>query len=99
MPTSDYDLLAMTPEELARVDIALMNLLCAKGLPGAENRDIPPALRKRGEWGAKVRFETERHLYRGTDPRHAEHYANSEAPTFLPLSSCPERARPFAPPR
>jgi hypothetical protein len=62
MPTRYYGLLAMTPEELARVDIALMNLLCAKGLPGAEKLDIPPALRKRDEWAAKVRFETERQL-------------------------------------
>ncbi|MBU0637799.1 MAG: hypothetical protein KKB50_02965 [Planctomycetes bacterium] len=79
MPTSYYDLLAMSPDELAKVDIALMNLLCAKGLPGADNLDIPAVLKQIDEWAAKVKFETERHLYRVKDPRYAEHYANSEA--------------------
>jgi hypothetical protein len=79
VPTSHYDLLAMTPEQLARVDAALMNLLCAEGLPGAEDLDIPAALRKLDEWAAKVKSETQRHLYRVTDPKFAEHYAHSEA--------------------
>lgn len=78
-PRSHYDLLAMSPDQLAKVDIAVMNLLCAKDLPGAENLDIPAILRQLDEWAAKVRFETERHLYRVKDPRYAEHYANSEA--------------------
>lgn len=78
-PASYYDLLAMSPDELAKVDIALMNLLCAKGLPGAENLDVPTVLKQIDEWAAKVKFETERHLYRVKDPRYAEHYANSEA--------------------
>jgi hypothetical protein len=77
--TSHYDLLAMPPEQLAKVDMALMNLLCAKGLPGAENLDIPAVVAKLDEWAAKVKFETQRHLYRVTDPRHAEHYNRSEA--------------------
>lgn len=79
VPASYYELLAMTPEQLARVDLALMNLLCAKGLPGAENLDIPAALAQLDAWAAKVRFETERHLYRVADPRYAAHYGRSEA--------------------
>lgn len=79
MPSNYYDLLAMSPSELATVDIALMNLLSAKGLPGAENIDIPAILKQLDAWAAKVKFETERHLYRVKDPRYAEHYANSEA--------------------
>lgn len=79
LPTSHYDLLAMTPEQLAKVDVALMNLLCAKGLPGTENLDIPAVLAKLNEWAAKVKSETQRHLYRVTDPKHADHYAHSEA--------------------
>lgn len=79
MPTSYFDLLAMSPGELADVDIGVMNLLCAKGLPGAENLDVPGAVKKLDEWAAKVKAETERHLYRVKDPRYAEHYANSEA--------------------
>jgi hypothetical protein len=79
MPANYYDLLAMSPEELAKVDIAVVNLLCAKGLPGAENMDVPATIKQLDEWAAKVKFETERHLYRVKDPRYAEHYANSEA--------------------
>ena len=79
LPDSHFDLLAMSPEELGKVDLALMNLLCAKGLPGSEELDIPAALARLDEWAAKVKFETERHLYRVTDPQYAEHYNHSEA--------------------
>lgn len=76
---SHHDLLAMPPDQLADIDVALMNLLCAKGLPGAENLDIPAVLSKLDEWADTVRQSTERHLYRVTDPRYAEHYNHSEA--------------------
>ena len=33
-------LLALSPEELCRTDIAEMNLLCATGLPGAANLSV-----------------------------------------------------------
>lgn len=78
-PRSHYDLLAKSPDELAQADIALMNLLCAKGLPRAEDLDIPTTLATLDQWAAKVKSETERHLYRVTDPRYAEHYNHSEA--------------------
>lgn len=76
------ELLGSAPEQLAKVDIAEMNLLCATGLPGAEELDIDKCLATLDRWAAKVKDETERHLYRLTDPRyqeHAEHYRNSEA--------------------
>ncbi len=79
IPTSHYDLLKMTPDELAQTDFAMMNLLCAKDLPGTEGMDIPAMLRQLDEWAAKVAFETERHLYRVTDPKFADHYQHSEA--------------------
>jgi len=75
-------LLTMRPEELAAVDIAEMNLLCAAGLPGAEDLDIATCLARLDRWAARVKAETERHLYRLTDPRyadHAAHYKHSEA--------------------
>lgn len=78
-PSSYYDLLAMHPAELEKVDLAVVNLLCAKGLPGTENLDIPAVLARLDEWAAKVKAETQRHLYRVTDPRYADHYAHSEA--------------------
>lgn len=77
--SSLYELLAMTPDDLAHVDIAVTNLLCASGLPGADNLDIALATKKLDEWAAKVKFETERHLYRVDDPRYADHYKHSEA--------------------
>ncbi len=75
-------LLAMTSDQLATVDIAEMNLLCATGLPGAEDMDIDRCLAKLDQWAGRVKVVTERHLYRLTDPRykdHAEHYKHSEA--------------------
>lgn len=81
--TRTYEqLLAMTPDQLTQVDIAEMNLLCATGLPGAEDMNIAKCLATLDKWANRVHAETERHLYRLTDPRykdHAEHYQNSEA--------------------
>jgi hypothetical protein len=73
------ELLAMTPEQLRQVDIAEMNLLCAVGLPGAERIDIDKCLAQLDQWAAKVKFETDRHLYRVHDPRWAAHYRHSES--------------------
>ena len=76
------ELLKLSPEELEDVDIAEMNLLCATGMPGAEDMDIAKCLARLDQWAARVRHETERHLYRLTDPawkEHAEHYGHSEA--------------------
>jgi hypothetical protein len=69
----------MTPEQLAQVDIAEVNLLCATGLPGAEKLDIDHAMAMLDRWAERVAFETNRHLYRVTDPRYAESYRHSEA--------------------
>jgi hypothetical protein len=78
IPTSYYDLLAMPPDELAKVDVALMNLLCAKGLPGADDLDIPAALAKIDEWAKRCPPEIERHLYRAEDPRYADLFQGSD---------------------
>ncbi len=73
------ELLKMPPDQLAGVDIAETNLLCATGLPGAEKLDIDQALATLDDWARRVKFETDRHLYRVTDPRYADHYRHSEA--------------------
>jgi len=84
-PLSLSGLLGANPAQLQRLDIAEMNLLCAAGLPGAEDlhaQTIQTCLARLDRWADRVRFETERHLYRLTDPRyedHAEHYGHSEA--------------------
>lgn len=79
VPGSYHELLALSPEALAEVDIALVNLVCARGLPGAEGLDIPAVLTRLDEWAERVRSETERHLYRLRDPQWAEHYRKSES--------------------
>lgn len=39
-PTNFESLVKIPPDQLERVDIGLMNLLCAQGLRGAENMDV-----------------------------------------------------------
>jgi len=70
------ELLKMTPDQIAHVDIAEMNLLCATGLPSAEKLDINRCLAKLDEWTARVNFETDRHLYKFR--RDPNDYDNSE---------------------
>ncbi|MEX0652957.1 MAG: hypothetical protein WD534_14215 [Phycisphaeraceae bacterium] len=78
-PETLNELLDLPTSALAKVDIARMNLLCATDLPGAENLDIDHALATLDEWAERVATETDRHLYRVTDPRYAAHYRHSEA--------------------
>jgi len=40
------EMLQMAPAELSLLDIGLRNLLCASGLPGAEDLDIPESMRR-----------------------------------------------------
>lgn len=46
------------------LDIALANLLCAQGLPGAVELNVRDQLERLNDWAAHVRAETERHMYR-----------------------------------
>jgi hypothetical protein len=57
-------LLRLPADRLARTDAGLMNLLCAEGLPGAEGLSAAYCLKTLDHWGARVRSETDRHLYR-----------------------------------
>jgi hypothetical protein len=50
--------------ELARQDIAAMNLACAADLPGAEQLDAAGCLKTLDRWAERVKFETDRHSYR-----------------------------------
>ncbi len=58
-PQSLEELLNATPEQLATADIARVNLLCATGLRGAEDLDIPACLTKIDRWTEEVRLFTE----------------------------------------
>jgi regulator of sirC expression with transglutaminase-like and TPR domain len=64
------------PDRLASNDVAMINLRCAEGLPGAEALDLQGCLAQLNQWAAHVRAETERHRYRyKANPREFE---NSE---------------------
>src|SRR2546421_580520 len=65
---SHGELLSMPPEELAKMDIAFVNLRCAQSLPGADNLDVEKCLNTLDAWAKRVKAETDRHLYRVTDP-------------------------------
>jgi hypothetical protein len=69
-------LMEMTPEELASVDIAEANLLCAQGLPGSENLNIKGKLRQFDDWVDRVDLETRRNFHRFKE--HPAEYENSE---------------------
>jgi hypothetical protein len=49
-PASYAELIAMPETQLAGTDIALMNLLCAEGLPAAENLDVRKCLAMLDKW-------------------------------------------------
>jgi hypothetical protein len=72
------ELLKLSAEELENVDIGEMNLLCATGLPGAENLNVPKILMSLDGFASTVRYHTNRHVYRVNDPNYAEHYKRSE---------------------
>jgi len=57
-------LLSKSPTELAQLDIARINLLCAQGLPGAEQIDVEAYLATLDQWAQYVKKETDRHLYK-----------------------------------
>jgi hypothetical protein len=60
---SFQSLLGLTDEELARQDVAEVNLACAVGLPGSEQMDVPGCLRTLNRWAMQVRRETDRLYY------------------------------------
>lgn len=60
--TELHELLALDPSTLGDMDLARMNLLCARGLPGAEGMDIEKELAVLDRWAAAVKHETERSM-------------------------------------
>lgn len=74
-PRTLKELFALPPEKIEKCDIALMNLLCAEGLPGAENLDVQQCLKTLDGWAQQVKRETQRHEYRFRE--HPEKFRNS----------------------
>jgi len=88
------ELLKLTPEELEKVDIAEMNLLCSTGLPGAEDLNISKILMSLDAWAASARYQTNRHLSRIAAREYAK--ANRGA-TTQPVTARRPQYRPRDP--
>lgn len=64
----------LAPAQLAKTDIAAINLACAVDLPGAEGLDIASCRRRLDEWAEHVRSETQRNWPRyQANPAEFEH--------------------------
>ncbi|MBC2594873.1 hypothetical protein H5P28_11445 [Ruficoccus amylovorans] len=61
-PTSYEQLIALSDDDLAQVDVARMNLLCAEGLAGAEDLDVQAALWKLDRWARLAKASEEKYL-------------------------------------
>lgn len=56
------ELLRFSPTQLQQLGLACLSLVCARGLPGAEDVDIPAYLTRVKEWAALVRQRTPRFI-------------------------------------
>jgi hypothetical protein len=63
-PASLNAMFALSADELAKVDIARVNLLCAQGLTGSLAEGMDEPLVQLDRWAERVRAETGRHWYR-----------------------------------
>lgn len=74
-PRTLKELLALSPADLEKCDIGLMNLLCAGDLIGSENLDVQGCLKKLDGLAEKAKFDIDRHFYRFRE--HPENFRNS----------------------
>ncbi len=73
IPQTFDELIQLSDEEIENFDIARMNLLCAKGLPGSENLDIEACLQKFNQWAEYARMR-ESQDFPGIFFRNREYY-------------------------
>jgi len=71
------DWLSASDADLAKSDIARLNLAAATGLPGADGLDVTAKLAELDRWAAHVASETERNLHRFREDPGG--YENSES--------------------
>lgn len=62
-PHTLAELLSLQPGELEHCDIALMNLLCAESLPGAENLHVDESLATLDKWAQHTKSEIDRNFH------------------------------------
>lgn len=77
MPKAYADLTALPPEKIEQIDIALMNLLCAEGLPGADNLNIDECLAVLDQWAELAQQNEQK--YSGQFFQNRQQYDNSYA--------------------
>lgn len=63
-PTNLAQLLDLPPEQLGKMDIAVIDLLCAEGLRGSEDLNVKQCLKTLDDLAQHVKAETERNHYR-----------------------------------
>ena len=62
-PGTLKELLALSPTDLEKCDLARMNLLCAEGLPGSEDLKIDDTLALLDLWAQHIKTETDRNFH------------------------------------
>lgn len=62
IPESFEELIILSDEEIENFDIARMNLLCAKGLPGSEDLDIEACIQKLDRWADHIKYREQQSL-------------------------------------
>jgi Transglutaminase-like superfamily len=62
-PATLKELLALSPADLEKCELARMNLLCAEGLPGSEDLKIDDTLATLDSWAQHVKSETDRNFH------------------------------------
>jgi len=77
MPQTYADLTSLPAERLAQIDIALMNLLSAEGLPGTENWNVDKCLAVFDGWAEVVKQNEQK--YSAQFFRNRQKYDNSYA--------------------
>src|SRR5882724_4819129 len=75
-PTDFASLCKLTPAEIARCDIAVMNLLCAEGLRGSEGLNVTNCLERLDNLAKYVKRETDKNLHRFHE--HPDEFNHSE---------------------
>ncbi len=77
IPNDYAKLITLSDKDLQEVDIALMNLLCAKGLPGTKNLDINGSIATLDQWAELVKQNEQK--YSSQYFKNSERYDNSLA--------------------
>jgi len=80
-PAALKELLALSPDEFEKCDLARMNLLCAEGLPGSENLNVDESLATLDQWAQHVKSETDRNYH-----QFLENPANFNNSDLIPMA-------------